>query len=223
MNSRIFKIILPAILVSVSACSTSQNRPVANVTDEDMITSEQYAELKEKEAQVARLQEELKNAKGMSAAAGKVSTSGELLPPNAKPGECYARAWVPPTYRTLSKQMLVKDATENVAIIPAKYEWVEERVQVKEASSRLQTIPAAYAVEKETIKVADAARTWRTGLGNSAPPASDDLLASAKKYGIDLDSATPGMCYHEHFHPATYETIEQQVLVSEPSSRGQGQ
>jgi DNA repair exonuclease SbcCD ATPase subunit len=76
-----------------------------------------------------------------------------LLPPEAKPGECYARVFVPPTYRTISEQRLKRGASEKVEVIPAKYEWVEEQVLVKGASERLETIPAQYEWVEEQVLV----------------------------------------------------------------------
>ncbi|MGB5259648.1 MAG: peptidoglycan-binding domain-containing protein [Gammaproteobacteria bacterium] len=206
------KLILPMVALALAGCSATQTR---TSQESAAITTDQYAELKDKEARITRLESELA-ASRLSPAS---SVDATLLPPNAKPGECYARVWVPAKYRTLSKQMLFKEADKRVDIIPAKYEWVEEKVLVKEASSRMEMIPATFKVEREQIKVADAARTWRTGLDSNAPPASDEILATAKKYGIDLDATRPGMCYHEHFRPASYETVDQQVLVSEENEQ----
>ena len=70
-----------------------------------------------------------------------VNMEGDLLPANAKAGECYARVLVPPVFETTSERMLVKDASESISIIPAKYEWVEEQVVVKEASEKLVVVP----------------------------------------------------------------------------------
>ena len=217
MSNMATKIALPIVMVTLAGCSATQSRPTQ---ESALITQDQYAALKEKEERITSLESELARARSTTASASSsTGADGELLPPNAKPGECYARVWVPATYRTLSKQMLVQDADERVDIIPAKYEWVEEKVLVKEASNRMETIPATYRTEKDTIKVADATRVWRTGLAQKSPPASDEMLATAKKYGIDLDAAKPGMCYHEHFRPAKYETVEEQVLVSEATSK----
>ena len=216
MENKITKLVLPVVALALAGCSATQTR---TTQDSAAITTDQYADLKDKEAQIVRLENELAAARQSSAAGAGAGGEAELLPPNARPGECYARVWVPASYSTKSKQMMVKDADKRVDVIPAKYEWVEEKVLVKQASSRMETIPASYGVETEKIKIADAARVWRTGLGNNAPPASDDILATAKKYGIDLDSATPGMCYHEHFRPAQYESVDQQVLVSEATEK----
>jgi hypothetical protein len=126
---------------------------------------------------------------------------------------------VPPQYKTVEDKILVREAGERTEVIPAKYEWTTEKVLVKEASSRLEKVPAVYTTETETIKVRDAQRVWKTGLGRKAAPASKELLAAAKSHGIDLDAAKPGMCFHEHYRPARYETVEQQVLVSDADTR----
>ncbi len=151
-----------------------------------------------------------------SAAPGAMATGGnQLLPPNPKKGECYARVWVPPTYKEIPKKILVSEASERTEIVPAKYEWVTEAVEVKPASTRIETVPAVYETVKETVLVSPASRTWMTGLGRKAAPASDELLAAARKHGVNLDDAQPGMCFHEHYRPAKFVTEDQQVLVSE--------
>ncbi|MCB1735953.1 MAG: peptidoglycan-binding protein [Gammaproteobacteria bacterium] len=63
--------------------------------------------------------------------------------------------------------------------------------------------------------VREAQRVWKTDIGKNAAPASDELLAAAAKHGINLDAAKPGMCFHEHYHPAEYTTETKQVLVSD--------
>lgn len=138
-----------------------------------------------------------------------------LLPPEAKSGECYARVWVPATYKNVAKQVLVKEASERVEVVPAKYDWGTETVLVKEASSRLEKVPAVYGTEQEKILVREAQRVWKTDLAKDAAPASDELLTAARNHGIDLDGATPGMCFHEHYHPAEYITETKKVLVSD--------
>jgi hypothetical protein len=79
-----------------------------------------------------------------------------LFPPNAKPGECWARAFVPPTYRTNTETILSKGPAERLEIIPAEFEWVEETVMVKEASEELEIIPAQYGWEEEKVLVRQA-------------------------------------------------------------------
>lgn len=56
------------------------------------------------------------------------------LPPNAKPGECYAKVLIPAVTRFESEDVLVKPEHEElVRIIPARYEIETEQVLVKPA------------------------------------------------------------------------------------------
>ena len=68
--------------------------------------------------------------------------SGDL-PPNAKPGECYAKV-----------------------LIPAKVEGIEERVQISEEQKILaRIIPAKYEVKRERVLVKEATQVWKPGRG----------------------------------------------------------
>jgi len=207
-----------ASVIALSGCTTNTPR-LNELQDELRAKEQQNQELRES---LASMQERGTQTVAVAPAAptaapAAMSSTGDLLPPNAKSGECYARVWVPATYRTVEEKVLDKEQTSTVSIIPAKYGWATESVMTKEASSRLVTVPAVYGTETQTIKIADAQRLWRTALTRNAPPASAELLATAAKHGIDLDAASPGMCFHEHFRPATYGTEQTTVLVSEAS------
>jgi len=141
----------------------------------------------------------------------------DLLPPDAKAGECYARVWVEPQFKTVSQTVLSKEASEKVTVVPAKYETVSEQVLVSDADYRIETIPATYKTQTTQKLVSESALVWRTDLSRSAAPASHELLAAAQNGGIDLESATPGMCFHEHYLPAQYQYDNETVLVKEAS------
>jgi len=150
--------------------------------------------------------ESLNNASLASAAAN------DLLPPNAAPGECYARVWVDAEYRNVDEQVVAREASKKIDVIPASYETVQETVLVSAASSKIETIPAVYGTEEEQIKIRDGERFWRTGLRSNDAPASQAVLAAAGSQ-VDLENASVGMCFHEHYTPATYGTVSEQVLV----------
>ncbi len=152
-----------------------------------------------------------------SVGAGMMSAQGDLLPPSAKAGECYARVWVEPQFKQVSQTVLSKEAAEKVTVIPARYEMVTEQVLVSEADYRIETVPATYRTETERRLVSAASTHWMTGLEKGAAPASHDLLMAAKNGGINLDTATPGMCFHEHYIPAQYEYESETVLLKEAS------
>lgn len=76
-----------------------------------------------------------------------------LYPPDAQPGECYAKVLVPAKFETISEKVIKREASENVTVIPAKFEWVEERVLTKEATETLTVVPAVYRWVEERIMV----------------------------------------------------------------------
>jgi hypothetical protein len=90
--------------------------------------------------------------------AGPTNAGEELFPPNAKSGECYARVFVLPVYKTVTKQVMTHEATEKVEIIPAHHETVEENVLTREASFKLEIVPAVYETVTEEMLVAEEVR-----------------------------------------------------------------
>ncbi len=124
------------------------------------------------------------------------------LPSYAKPGECYARVYVPPRCETVTEQVMTRAASERVEIIPAKYEVLEERVMVKPASKRIEEVPAEYKTVEEKVLVESAHTEWRPGRG------------AVEK----MDPATGKiMCLVEV--PAAYKTVQKQVLMKEATTR----
>lgn len=185
--------------------------------------SNEQTRINELEKQLDRSEKELQVARSQNPAhptpVGSETKSGDLLPPNARSGMCYARVWVAPTYKSYTEQVLVSEASHSVSITPAQYAWAEETVLVKQASSRIEEVPAVYGSETETIMVKGAETIWRTGLAEDSAPASQDLMASAEVHGIKLEKAEPGMCFHEHYRPAQYKTTPRQVETASQSYR----
>jgi len=175
------------------------------------------AEMRAREANAAK--------EALETSRSSVEPDSALLPPQAKPGECYARVSLPPTYRTVTEEVLkrgsserveiipakyewvrervlVKEASERVEVAPAKYKWVEEKVLVKESSSRIVEVPAKYEWVEEKVLVKPAHTVWKKGRG------------PVEK----VDNATGEiMCLVEI--PATYKTVKKRVTVSPPSTR----
>lgn len=150
----------------------------------------------------------------------------EMLPPNPKPGECYARVVTPPKYEQREERVMVKPASEQVEVIPARYEWaeqrvlvkeageeivevsppvyrtVEERVLVKPASEKVDTVQAEYKTVTERQLVRPAYTTWKKGRGPIEK----------------LDESTGEiLCLVEV--PAEYKNVEKRVLVTPASTR----
>ena len=164
-------------------------------------------------------------APGMALAQAGDMGAAELLPPNAKAGECYARVFVPPTYKNETAQVITREASERVEIIPARYEkvteqvlvreagkkmevvpatyeWVEEKILVKPAFERITEVPAVYDTVKETVVDRPAHTVWKKGEGPIQK----------------VDSATGEiMCLVEV--PATYKTVTKTVLKTPATTR----
>lgn len=81
------------------------------------------------------------------------SSDVALFPPNAKPGECYAKVQVPAKYETYSEELIKRQAGEKIEVIPPKFELVEEKVIVKDATYKLELVPAQYETIEEKVLV----------------------------------------------------------------------
>ena len=135
--------------------------------------------------------------------------------PNAKPGECYAKVMVPAQYRDETTTVVVKEAAEKVTVVPAKYEVATEQVQVTAASKKLVPVAAVWGSEKETVEISPARTAWVANSLKSSIEVNPVVLSAAQKAGVNLNTAKAGVCYHEHYQPAKYETKTEKVLVSE--------
>lgn len=152
-----------------------------------------------------------------------VNVSSELFPPNAKPGQCWSRVLTPASYVTNTERVMVKPATESIAILPAKYttatervlvkeettkivpaaatyKMVTERVMVKPAHTHLKTIPAQYETVTERVLDKPAHTAWKRGAG---------FQSSALDTRIDNGTGEI-MCLVEV--PASYKTVTKTVL-----------
>ena len=204
-----------------------ENTADLSIAEQRTEDAEQRAKIAEERAYGAEMRARQANAAKEALETSRPSAGPDsgLLPPQAKPGECYARVSVPPTYRTVTEEVLKRDSSERVEIIPAKYEWVRERVLVKEASERVEVVPAKYkSVEEkvlvkesssrivevpakyewvdEKILVKPAHTVWKKGRGPIEK----------------VDNATGEiMCLVEV--PATYKTVRKRVMVAPPSTR----
>ncbi|VAW46092.1 hypothetical protein MNBD_GAMMA03-2090 [hydrothermal vent metagenome] len=142
--------------------------------------------------------------------------ASDLLPPNAKKGECFARVWESPTYKTISEEVLIKEANEKIAIIPAQYQWKTKTIEVSGATSKLVTKPTVYGSEEVTTLTREARTLWREDRYKNNLLMTDEVIEFAKKHSTDdIAGASPGTCFHEHRKAAKYKEMEEKVLVSE--------
>jgi len=149
----------------------------------------------------------------------------DLLPPSAKPGECYARVFLPATFRTESQQVLKREASTRIEILPARHEWAQEQVLVKEASERIEVVPATYDWREDQVLVKPATKRivevpaqyeW------VEEQVLDQPAHTVWKKGrgpIERVDNTTGeiLCLVEV--PATYKTLRKRVLRSPATTR----
>lgn len=228
------------IIASLSACSTmnkmkdgvtdaagSAADAVTGGSDEDAMMAEKSKmldtrelQLQQRAAALDRRESKLAQATQPPKAAGNNYGAGDLLPPDAKPGQCFTRLWVAPQYDTLTERVLVEEEVERVEIIPARYETVKQRVLVKEASEKLVSVPATYKTVKERVLVKAATKKLiqvDAVFEDVAERVVDKPAHTTWKKGtgpIQRIDETTGeiMCLVEV--PATYKTVKKRVLKS---------
>jgi len=127
---------------------------------------------------------------------------GNVIPPTAKAGECYAQILVPERYQTTTERVLTRQASEKIETIPAKFETVEQKVLLKEASRTIEQVPAEYGWVEERVLVEAAHSEWKKGRG---------VIERVDNMTGDI------MCLVEV--PARYETVRKQVVTKPASTR----
>jgi len=238
-------LLLAAFLAAMilAACQTSQTTataeaeaPAAEMSEEEKIAAEMAAEREANIAEFERAKKEkmmaMENGDSMSepaASPAMSSASGDLYPPNARPGECYARMLIPGESRTITEKVLKKEASERVEIIPATYKTVTKRVLVKPETSKLVSVPAKYGTKTERVQVSAATTVWKKGAGTMAAGAGSgaaggasasaivDRFGNQKIVGSRVTDTGELMCLVEV--PAQYKTVTKTVLVSPATTK----
>lgn len=231
---------VPALAAAIvtallSGCSTLGEQDTQLQAKLDALESQRQELLKRQEslnAQAAQIEQDRQNVAATAATAPEnitMASASGLLPPNARPGECYSRIWQPPQYKTVSKRVVKREASERIEVIPAKfgkqqervlvseestklvvvpatYRYVEERIMVKPESRRLVTVPAVYETVTERVLDKPAHTVWKKG-------------NNAGTSGITRIDESTGevMCLVEV--PASYKTVSKRVLKTAASTK----
>lgn len=172
--------------------------------------------------------------------------TGGLLPPNAKPGECYARVLtpaiyqkesrevlkkeadfrievIPATYEYTTDSVLVKEASEVADLVPARYEWRTESVLVRDAVDQLKTVPAIYESSSETVLVKAAYTTWKKGRGpieklNNSTGEIMCLIEVPAEYKTITSRVVKTPARTETItSPAIYNDVKKRVMIEGPT------
>ena len=255
------------IIASISACSTADKLKdgvtgagtnalggdTALAAEKNKLES-QAAALKAREAELARRESALANksnalqAASAPAAPGANYGAGDLLPPGAKPGQCFTRLWVEPKYDTVSERILVEEASERIEIIPAKFTTSKQRVLVKEATEKLVTVPATFKTVKERVLVKPGTKkivqidptydtvtqrvldkpahtTWKKGTGpiQKIDETTGEIMClvevPATYKSVKKRVLKKAASTRVEEIPAVYDTIEKRVIATPPTTR----
>lgn len=231
----------------LTGCATDPNSKLVNIQNELDQVQEKNLQLQSAiEKSTSELQKASEINRQLQASnSAATNVSNDLLPPNAKTGECYSRVLTPATYRTETKEVLkreagyrievshptyewvtervlVKEASEVAELVPAKYEWQTERVLVKDAHEHLKTIPAVYETKTEKVLVKAAYTTWKKGRGpieriNNSTGEIMCLVEVPAEYKTITSKVlvSPGRVETQH-HDAEYKDIKRRVMVEAP-------
>jgi len=211
-----------AVMMTVAACGSTSKNTGGDAALQQQLNANQ-AQLSAQSSKLKATQAQLAAAK----ASGSSSNYGasDMLPPNAQPGQCFTRVWLPPQYKTVSEKRLVQEAGERLEVIPAKFGNVTKKILVQEASTKLITVPATYKTVTERVLVRPA-RTVTEQIPPVYETVSERIMDKAAhttwKKGSGpiqkIDSSTGEiMCLVEI--PATYKTISKKVLKTPASTR----
>lgn len=114
-------------------------------------------------------------------------------PPNAHPGQCFARVLTPEVYETITdrvidtpektelrvipaewgtdwKQILVKEGYLEYYVVPPTFKTITETVVVKPGYTRIEVVPATYETVSEKVLVREAYTVWKPGKGLAGTP-----------------------------------------------------
>lgn len=247
-NKPLYAFFGSAVLLATAGCNTTGGSRT-DVAELQRVIETKNAETASLKASVRDLEQQVGErdvmVQGYQTRLASTTEEAPLLPPTAKPGECYARVFVPPTYRNVTEELLKHGAAEKVSVIPARYEWIEERVLVKEASVEARLVPARYDWIEERILVTEAAEklvdqpaqyetqseqvlvkpaytTWKKGRGpiQKVDHATGEIMCLVEvpaeyKTVTKRVMATPPDIRKVAL-PAEYKTIKKRVMVEEP-------
>lgn len=215
--------------IALGGCATTNqgNNAQADLQQQLNQTQQQNSQL---QSQNARLQQQLSSAEQNQQASQTSSSSNSmgdaisLVPPNAKPGECFARVVTPAKFKTSQQRILKSAASKKVETIPAKYKWTTKRILVQEASKKLVSVPATYKTTKQRVMVSPAHTKWVPGHGNNErlDPITGQTVCLIKvpakyKTVTKREVATPAHTKTIEI-PAKYKTIKVRALVSGPKT-----
>ncbi|MFN0204105.1 MAG: peptidoglycan-binding domain-containing protein [Bacteroidia bacterium] len=134
-----------------------------------------------------------------------LAQDGNEYPPNAIPGKCYAKCIIPDEYKTVTEQVLVKEASAKQQVIPAEFGNVTEQMLVKPEAKRLVPVAPVYETVTEQILVKEAGSRLEV-----TPPVFETVTEQVLDQAEYVRKSTV---------PPVYETVTERLMVAEASTR----
>ena len=153
----------------------------------------------------------------ISVATAHAQDSGAL--PAAEAGECYVKALVPASYKQESVSRVLKEASESFTVLPATFTSDTETLLMKDASTEITVTEPEYKTNDYEIIVAEATREFVRDSADGTIAASPGLLFDLESSGFDMDEATAGQCFYEHYKKPTVESSVEKALVTEATEK----
>lgn len=228
---RYFSLAALGLAVAVSGCATTGGQSTAQLQKELEQTQTAKAQLKSKNAE---LRQQLADAResasepapaSTSTNAGMMSDAISLVPPNAQPGQCFARVVTPAKYKAVQERVLASAASTKIRTVPAEYKWVSKRILVKPASTKLVAVPATYKTVTKKIMVSPEHTKWVPGHGSNerVNPLTGQTMClitvpaeykTVTKRVVDTPATTK-----EIKIPAEYKSVRVRKLVHDASTK----
>ncbi|HEU0197488.1 MAG TPA: hypothetical protein VFQ88_09780, partial [Nevskiaceae bacterium] len=130
-----------AVAAALSACATQQ--PAVNPALQQQLDQAQAQnnQLQSQNAQLhAQLQQAQKPQQPAETQSG-ANTAISLVPPNAEPGECFAKVDTPAVYKTSTSKLLKSAASTRVVTTQPQYGWTTQRIMVQPEITKLVAVP----------------------------------------------------------------------------------
>jgi len=223
--------------LALSGCAEKNvdvNKYKQELTKKENIIKKQKIEIQKKEEEINKLKTSSQN---------KVQTNPNSdLPPNAKPGECYARVLIPAEYKTYNEKIkiqpefevlkttlpefskykakiLVKPESYKYVVKPAVYKCVEKTYIKRPASFKYKVIPAKFKTVYEKVMVEKPVAYWKKGNGpiSKIDNLTGEIMCLVKKPAVYVTIAKKELVEPAHVEkvkiPAVYETVKVKELV----------
>lgn len=142
----------------------------------------------------------------MTLAVSPLAAQGDSdLPANPVPGKCYAKCLIPDEYKTVTEQVLVKEASKKIQVVPAEFGTTTEQVLAKPEAKRLIPVPAVYETVTEQMLVKEAGKRIEV-----TPPVFETVTEQVIDQPAYVKKTTI---------PPVFETVTERVLISEETTR----